>query len=357
MSEYIKSMEHNKMFLLSTEEYKYYTGKISNINTWWWLRSPGGSTYIATCVDYNGGVDNIGGNVSLNRYAVRPALRIPDLKLLSQNKGLVEYSGHMWEVIDEELELVIAHKIIKHDKFDNRSNDYETSYIKSELEKLSKELFLSEPDILSSKENEPRQLEMEIVEMYIDKNADEHIDTGGRLASATVRIDKLFLIHNVNLMQGKNGLFVSMPSVKNAKGEYQDYAYFNNRKDSEALALMIGKEFVHRTGLERPDTAHLKVNLYLEERGNQKAYATVIINDCMNINRIRIMQGQNGLFVSMPKYKDAKGEYHEVISPANTNAYKAIQDKVMEEYKKALGHKQEKGGQTHQQKGKRHEAR
>ena len=39
---------------------------------------------------------------------------------------------------------------------------------------------------------------------------------------ASITIDDCFIITGITIMNGKNGLFISMPNKKNNKGEYKD---------------------------------------------------------------------------------------------------------------------------------------
>ena len=167
----------------------------------------------------------------------------------------------------------------------------------------------------------------------IDKNANDNIDNGGRIATATLLINNMFLIHCVTLVSGKNGIFVSMPSIKKSDGSYQDYAFFTTKEEREKITMLVMKEYLNRVSFfNEPIASNMKVNLFLEEKGKQKAYATVVVDEKMNINRIRVMEGKDGLFVSMPQYKDRHGEYQTVICPASSEAYAAITNLVMNEY-------------------------
>jgi stage V sporulation protein G len=41
----------------------------------------------------------------------------------------------------------------------------------------------------------------------------------------TVTFDDCFVVHNVKIIDGKEGLFIAMPSRKTAGGEYKDVAH------------------------------------------------------------------------------------------------------------------------------------
>ena len=62
---------------------------------------------------------------------------------------------------------------------------------------------------------------MQITELRIRK-----VEGEGKLrAYVTVTFDDCFVVHNVKIIEGKNGLFIAMPSRKTANGEYKDVAH------------------------------------------------------------------------------------------------------------------------------------
>lgn len=62
---------------------------------------------------------------------------------------------------------------------------------------------------------------MEITDVRVRK-----VRGDGKLkAYATVTFDHAFVIHNVKIIEGKNGYFIAMPSRKIKSGEYKDVAH------------------------------------------------------------------------------------------------------------------------------------
>ena len=62
---------------------------------------------------------------------------------------------------------------------------------------------------------------MQITELRIRK-----VEGEGKLrAYVTVTFDDCFVVHNVKIIEGKNGLFIATPSRKTANGEYKDVAH------------------------------------------------------------------------------------------------------------------------------------
>ena len=62
---------------------------------------------------------------------------------------------------------------------------------------------------------------MEITDIRIRK-----VTTEGKLkAYVTVTFDDCFVVHNIKIIEGKNGVFIAMPSRKTRNGEYKDIAH------------------------------------------------------------------------------------------------------------------------------------
>ncbi len=72
-----------------------------------------------------------------------------------------------------------------------------------------------------------------------------------------------------------------------------------------------------------------------EKEGNRmKGIATVVIDDSFAIHDIRIIEGDNGLFIAMPSRKTSTGEYKDIAHPINTDVRNMFQKAILEEYNK-----------------------
>ena len=79
----------------------------------------------------------------------------------------------------------------------------------------------------------------------------------------------------------------------------------------------------------------LAVRVYPLEQpnGSTKAFASVTVDDLVAIRGIRIIEGDKGLFVSMPQTKDNKtGEYRDIAFPLIGDLRKEISKDIMAEY-------------------------
>ncbi|MBC7087391.1 MAG: septation regulator SpoVG [Tissierellales bacterium] len=80
------------------------------------------------------------------------------------------------------------------------------------------------------------------------------------------------------------------------------------------------------------------------EEGKMKAIVSVTFDDEFVVHDIKVIEGQNGLFIAMPSRKMADGEFRDIAHPINATTRQKIQEAVFEEYEKTLA--QEHTAQT-----------
>lgn len=67
-----------------------------------------------------------------------------------------------------------------------------------------------------------------------------------------------------------------------------------------------------------------------------KSIVSVTIDDAFVIHDVKVVEGQNGLFVAMPSRKMPDGDYRDIAHPINSEARAVIQRHVLEAYDRAL---------------------
>ncbi len=73
-----------------------------------------------------------------------------------------------------------------------------------------------------------------------------------------------------------------------------------------------------------------------------RAYVTITFDRCFVIRDLKIIQGANGLFVSMPSKKRKDGTYRDIAHPINTETRRMIEERIIAEYQRVVA---EGGGQ------------
>ena len=74
----------------------------------------------------------------------------------------------------------------------------------------------------------------------------------------------------------------------------------------------------------------------VEDEGKLRAYVTVTFDNCFVVHNVKIIEGQNGLFIAMPSRKASDGEYRDIAHPINSATRDLIQRIILESYEKAV---------------------
>ena len=76
---------------------------------------------------------------------------------------------------------------------------------------------------------------MTITDVRVRKIASE----GKMKAIVSVTFDNEFVVHDIKIIEGKNGLFIAMPSRKTPDGEFKDIAHPINTETRERIQSAI----------------------------------------------------------------------------------------------------------------------
>ena len=91
------------------------------------------------------------------------------------------------------------------------------------------------------------------------------------------------------------------------------------------------------------EITEVKVFPVNEER--LKAYVTITIDNCFVVRDLKIINGNNGLFVAMPSKKRKDGQFKDIAHPLNNETRELIENRIFEQYEGEL----KKMGQTLEQ--------
>ena len=72
-----------------------------------------------------------------------------------------------------------------------------------------------------------------------------------------------------------------------------------------------------------------------KENSRMKGIASVLLDDCFAVHDIRIIEGDNGLFIAMPSRKTATGGYRDIAHPINPEVRSMFEEAILEAYEKA----------------------
>ncbi len=70
----------------------------------------------------------------------------------------------------------------------------------------------------------------------------------------------------------------------------------------------------------------------VEGENKLKAYASITFDDSFVIHNIKVIQGNNGLFIAMPSRRTRSGEMKDVAHPINSQFREKVQNAILEAY-------------------------
>ncbi len=74
----------------------------------------------------------------------------------------------------------------------------------------------------------------------------------------------------------------------------------------------------------------------IEKEGSRmKGIASVLLDDSFAVHDIRIIEGDNGLFIAMPSRKTSTGGYRDIAHPINPETRALFEEAILEAYNTA----------------------
>ena len=79
-----------------------------------------------------------------------------------------------------------------------------------------------------------------------------------------------------------------------------------------------------------------EVRITLRNEDKLKAFASITFDDCFVVRGLKVINGSQGYFVSMPSRKRKDGSYQDIAHPINNEMRKEIEDKVLDTFEREL---------------------
>lgn len=72
------------------------------------------------------------------------------------------------------------------------------------------------------------------------------------------------------------------------------------------------------------------------DEGKMKARVSVTFDNQFVVHEIKVLDGENGLFIAMPSKKLPTGEYKDIAHPINKETRMMLQDLILDAYEQKL---------------------
>jgi len=79
-----------------------------------------------------------------------------------------------------------------------------------------------------------------------------------------------------------------------------------------------------------------EIKIFPVQEDRLKAYVSITFDNCFVVRDLKIIHGNNGLFVAMPSKKRKDGSYRDTAHPLNNQTRQMIESMVLAEYHKEI---------------------
>ena len=170
-------------------------------------------------------------------------------------------------------------------------------------------------------------------------------------AYANVAFGESFVVRNIAIVEKRDGegLFVAMPSYRSNEVDqdgqhvYKSVANPITKEFQQELSGAILEAYENREnhgkdGMKMGDGIgepkfNKSVKVFEKEGSNIRVLARMYIEDAFVVQNISIVEGKNGLFVSMPAYKTGKGDYQDIAFPISKEFREKLYSSILDTYK------------------------
>ncbi len=84
----------------------------------------------------------------------------------------------------------------------------------------------------------------------------------------------------------------------------------------------------------------------VNDEGKMRAVVSVTFDDEFVVHDIKVIEGQNGLFIAMPSRKMGEGDFRDIAHPLTSETRNRIKEAIFQEYHKVLENMEEDKAQA-----------
>ena len=80
-----------------------------------------------------------------------------------------------------------------------------------------------------------------------------------------------------------------------------------------------------------------EVKVFPIQEEKLRAFVSIVLDRCFMVNDIKVIQGRDGLFISMPSRRKKNGDFKDIAHPLNNDTRRMIEDRILTEYEGTVG--------------------
>lgn len=169
------------------------------------------------------------------------------------------------------------------------------------------------------------------------------------LAVATLTLSDCFVLRALRLMEGRSRRYLAMPTRQTGKGGVFEVYHPINRETRELLEEIVIGGYENKIagaseqadspvfiGSQTPDFVITSIRVKPFEEQKLRGFATMVIDDCLAVNGIKIIVGKHRSFVQMPNVRKRSGKFRDLAFPTKPEIRDMIEKAVFAEFDRSL---------------------
>jgi stage V sporulation protein G len=174
------------------------------------------------------------------------------------------------------------------------------------------------------------------------------VDKMNLLAVASVTLCDCFVLRAMRLVQGNNRRYVAMPTRQTGTGRAFEVYHPITAQARQILEELIFSGYDQQTsggrfepglpvylGSDSPDFVISSVRVKPYDELKLRGFASMVLDDCLVVNGIKLILGKKRSFVQMPNVRRKTGRFRDLAFPTVPRVRELIEKTVFDEFKKA----------------------
>lgn len=79
-----------------------------------------------------------------------------------------------------------------------------------------------------------------------------------------------------------------------------------------------------------------EIKVFPVQEEKLKAFVSVVLDECFMVNDIKVINGRDGYFISMPSRRKKNGKFKDVAHPLNNETRRMMEESILGEYEKVV---------------------
>jgi stage V sporulation protein G len=161
---------------------------------------------------------------------------------------------------------------------------------------------------------------------------------------ASVTLCDCFVLRAMRIVDGSKRMYVAMPRRYSKEGQVFEVYHPIGKEARDTLERVIFEEY-HRQirgetcakervviGSDCPDFRITSVKVRPFEEVKLRGFASLVIDDCIAVTGIKIIEGRKRSFLQMPNARKKSGKFFDLAFPISSDVRDTIERTVLSEF-------------------------